>query len=176
MKRILIVVDYQNDFVNGSLGFAQAAEIEDKIASLIGEYRKSGDVVAFTLDTHSKDYRLCAEGKKLPVEHCVKGTAGHELYGAVKRLRRPDDPVFIKNTFGSDKLYEYLKRTPFDKITLVGLVCDVCVIANAVLAKTAAPETDIAVRSDCVASLSPARKAAALSVMDSLHITVESNA
>ena len=86
MKKLLVVVDYQNDFVSGSLGFPKAAQLEEAIIKKIEDYRAAGDDVVFTLDTHGPDYLSTQEGKNLPVEHCIKGTDGWQLYGKVAAL------------------------------------------------------------------------------------------
>lgn len=170
---MLAVIDYQNDFVSGSLGFEKAKSLDSKIAALIRDYRASGDTVAFTFDTHYSDYLSTSEGKKLPVPHCIDGTDGHKLYGETAKLIQPDDPIFIKNAFGSDKFYEFIKQNEFNKITLVGVVSNICVISNAVLAKTAAPETEISVDAQCVASNDESLGESALAVMQSMQINIE---
>ena len=81
MKKALIVVDYQNDFVNGALGFEGAEKLDDIICEKIQQYRKEGGHIIFTFDTHEANYLNTMEGKNLPVEHCIKGTEGHKLYG-----------------------------------------------------------------------------------------------
>lgn len=172
MKKCLIVVDYQNDFVTGSLGFPEAVALEDRIVSKIQEYRENGDVVMFTFDTHTKEYLITQEGRNLPVPHCIGGTEGHQLYGAVGQNVREDDWCFIKYTFGSDALYEFLTKNPFRSIELVGVVTNICVIANAVLAKTAQPETPVLVDAACVASNDPVLHEKTLDVMESLQIQV----
>lgn len=172
MSRCLIVVDYQNDFVSGSLGFAGAELLDHAIAEKIKKYRADGDTVVFTFDTHGENYLKTQEGRNLTVPHCVKGTAGHGLYGETGKLILDADKRFYKPTFGSDELYEYLKATPFESIELVGLVSNICVISNAVLAKTAQPETPIIVDSDCTASHDPKLNEAAFAVMKGLQIRV----
>ena len=109
MKKLLVVVDYQNDFVTGTLGFEGAKELEPYIASLIKEYKSNGDDVIFTLDTHYDNYNETIEGENLPISHCIKGTPGHKLYGSVYDMSLPHR-VFEKETFGSSKLFEYLKE------------------------------------------------------------------
>ena len=104
MKQCLIVVDYQNDFVTGPLGFPEAAELEDRIVQKIREYRDRGDEVMFTFDTHNSTYLLSREGRFLPVPHCIGGTEGHKLYGKVGEMATEGDWCFIKYTFGSDAL------------------------------------------------------------------------
>ena len=172
MRRCLIVVDYQNDFVSGSLGFEKARGLEKNIASKIDKYRKNGDEIIFTLDTHGEDYLKTREGRFLPVEHCIKGTDGHCLYGEVADQADEKDLYFEKSTYGSDALYEYLKKNEYKSIELCGVVSNICVISNAVLAKTAQPETEIYVDALCTASNDDSLNFAALSVMDSLQIEV----
>lgn len=173
MKKCLIVVDYQNDFVSGSLGFTEAAVLENPIAEKIRQYRTAGDEVIFTFDTHEADYLERQEGKNLPITHCLRGTIGHELYGQVAELIQPSDKRFYKKTFGSDELYQYLKSEHFESIELVGVVSNICVISNAVLAKTAQPETLILVDSSCTASNDNDLNQAALAVMRSLQIQIK---
>lgn len=172
MKRCLIVVDYQNDFVSGSLGFPGAVRLDARIAEKIEAYRAAGDIIVFTLDTHRADYLDTQEGKHLPVPHCIRDTEGHQLYGRVATLAQAADQRFIKYTFGSDDLYAYLKAAAFAGIELAGVVSNICVLSNAVLAKTAQPETPILVDGRCVASNDDHLNEAALDVMESLQIEV----
>lgn len=172
MQRCLIVVDYQNDFVSGTLGFPGAEKLDSLIAEKIQGYRDRGDAVMFTFDTHAPDYLKTQEGKNLPVPHCIGGTPGHDLYGKTAESTQDDDRRFFKPSFGSGELYEYLRATPFEQIELVGLVSNICVISNAVLAKTAQPETPIVVDSQCTASHDPVLHKAALDVMKGLQIRI----
>lgn len=172
LKKCLIVVDYQNDFVSGSLGFPGADALDGPIAGKIALYHAGGDEVIFTLDTHEIDYLQKQEGQNLPVEHCIKGTLGHELFGKTAQAAWPQDKKFIKYTFGSDALYEYLKANPFQSIELAGLVSNICVISNAVLAKTAQPETPLMVDARCTASHDADLNQAALDVMASLQVQI----
>ena len=109
-KRCLIVVDYQKDFVDGSLGFEKAVTLDHGIAEKIRLYHSRGDDVMFTLDTHNDDYPTTQEGKNLPVPHCIKGTPGHALYGRVAEAVKPDDIVIEKPAFGSLELADLLRR------------------------------------------------------------------
>jgi len=172
MSNCLVVVDYQNDFVNGFLGFPGAELLDEGIAEKINSYRKNGDTIIFTFDTHYDDYLSTTEGSYLPVSHCQFGTDGHKLYGKVSGAAADSDITFCKNTFGSDELFTYLKNHKFDKIELVGLVSNICVIANTVLAKTAQPETKIVVDASLTASFDKELHDAALKVMKGLHIEV----
>ena len=172
MKKCLVVVDYQNDFVSGSLGFPEAVGLEQHIVDKIKGYRTSGDEIIFTFDTHSEDYMNTQEGSNLPVPHCLENTDGHKLYGRVAELLQSSDKKLHKNTFGSDALYMYLKETQFESIELVGVVSNICVISNAILAKTAQPETPVIVDASCTASNDRRLNEAALAVMESLQIKV----
>ena len=172
MKKCLIVVDYQNDFVSGTLGYREAVALEPGIAEKIRQYREGGHDVLFTLDTHDGDYAYTQEGRKLPVAHCLRGAEGHKLYGQPGKLALESDMKFLKNTFGSDGLYQYLKMTPYKTIELVGVVSNICVISNAILAKTAQPETPIIVDASCTASNDRHQHQSALAVMSGLQIEV----
>lgn len=172
MKKCLIVVDYQNDFVSGSLGFSGAEELESRIIRKIKQYRENGDEIMFTFDTHDEGYLNTQEGRKLPVAHCLKGTDGHRLYGKLADMICETDKQFHKDTFGSDGLYMYLKENMFTGIELVGLVSNICVITNAILAKTAQSETPITVDAKCTASHDSKLNQAALDVMEGLQINI----
>lgn len=182
MKRLLVVVDYQKDFVDGSLGFEGAADLESRIAEKIVSYRATGDAVVFTLDTHHRDYLNTQEGKNLPIEHCIDGTPGHELYGEIALMVRDSDSIFKKPSFGSVELFERLRASqrtadslgsqPFASIELVGLVSNICVLSNAVLAKAACPEVPVIVDASCTASGDAKLHQAALDVMEGLQIQV----
>jgi len=172
MKKCLIVVDFQNDFVSGSLGFPGAEKLDQYIAEKIKQYRNNGDEILFTFDTHGENYLDTQEGKNLPVVHCIKDTEGHKLYGQVADLIFESDRKFYKNTFGSDELFLYLGTETFESIELVGLVSNICVICNAVLAKTAQPETPVIVDAKCTASFDDKINQASLDVMAGLQIQI----
>lgn len=170
--KCLIVVDYQVDFVNGVLGFNDAVMLEDKIAQKISEYRTSGGEIIFTFDTHYSNYLQTQEGKNLPVYHCIQGTEGHMLYGKIAASVTAADKCIYKSAFGSDRLMEYLRGKHYDSIELVGIVSNICVISNAVIAKTALPEVPIIVDASCTASNDKRLHNAALDVMQGLQINV----
>lgn len=172
MKKCLIVIDYQNDFVSGALGFPEAEALDGKIAEKINQYRMAGDDVMFTFDTHTPEYLLSREGRFLPVPHCIRGTEGHNLYGQVGKSVDTEDWCFVKYTFGSDALYDFLKQHRYSQVELVGVVTNICVISNAVLVRTAQPETDVVVDAVCCASNDLLLHEKALDVMESLQITV----
>lgn len=170
--KALVVIDYQVDFVNGALGFAGAELLEPLIVEKINECRRNGGKVIFTLDTHGENYLNSAEGRKLPVAHCVKGTAGHELYGEVAKRVREDDVMIEKPSFGSLELADVLKDGGFDQVEFCGLVTDICVVSNVVIAKAALPESRIVVDSKAVASFDNEKHKAALEVMKSIQADV----
>lgn len=172
MRKALIVVDYQNDFVGGSLGFPGAASLEGPICEKIRQYRQRGDDVIFTYDTHGEDYLHTREGQNLPIVHCVKDTDGWQLYGEVNALRDENTPCFYKPSFGSMELAEYLMCRRYEELELVGLVSNICVISNAVLAKAALPECRVRVDAGCTLGPDAALHERALDVMEGLQIEV----
>ncbi len=182
MKRLLIVVDYQNDFVDGALGFEGAELLDKPIAEKISEYRAAGDVVAFTYDTHHRDYMQTQEGRNLSIPHCIEGTEGHKLYGETALMARDIDEVYYKPTFGSSELFARLSkaqaiaaslgREPFESIELVGLVSNMCVLSNAVIARSACPNVQIIVDAACTAAPDPKLNEEALDVLEALQVSV----
>ncbi len=170
MKKLLIVVDYQKDFVDGALGFSGAEKLAGPIQEKMRAYRDRGDEVAFTFDTHGADYLETQEGKNLPVPHCAKGSKGWELYPPLEVL--DGERTFCKPAFGSAELFDYLRENVYESIELVGLVSSICVISNAILAKTAQPETPILVDSACTDGFDPELHQAALKVMAGLQIQI----
>ncbi len=182
MKRLLIVVDYQNDFVDGSLGFEAAKELDDRIATKIAEYRNTENLVCFVKDSHNKEYRRTLEGKNLPIDHCIEGTEGIELYGKVGESYRSTDMVFFKSSFGSKALFsrlsklqelaDSLNRFPFASIELVGLVTNMCLISNAILVQAACPNVPIIVDASCTASPDEELHEKTLDVMKSMYINI----
>lgn len=173
MKKLLLVIDYQRDFVDGALGFPGAERLDGPIARKIGEYRAAGDDVAFTLDTHGPDYPDTQEGRRLPVAHCLRGTPGWELYGETGRARREGDPVLEKPAFPSLELGNWLRGRGYDRVELAGLVSYICVISNAVVVKAALPEAEVIVDAACTAGPDAGLHKEALDLMEKgLQITV----
>lgn len=169
MKKLLVVVDMQNDFIDGSLGTKEADSIVGNVLERISEYEKNGDMVVFTRDTHDDNYKNTQEGKKLPVEHCKKGTDGWQI---ADRLQRDNMIIFDKTTFGSLALGEFIKKEKFCKIELCGVCTDICVISNALLIKAFLPDSDIVVNSACCAGTTPQNHKNALSAMSMCHIDI----
>lgn len=171
-KKALIVVDYQVDFVNGALGFDGAELLESLIIEKIEKCRKDGGTVIFTFDTHGEDYLNTAEGRKLPVPHCIINTEGHKLFGKLRDCVKDEDILINKPTFGSMELANVLREKQFDEVELCGLVTDICVVSNTIIAKAALPEAKITVDSKACASFDKSAHNAALQVMKSVHIDV----
>lgn len=165
MKKTLIVIDMQNDFIDGSLGTDEAVEIVPNVRKKIEEYRKNGDEIIFTRDTHGENYLDTPEGKKLPVVHCVKGTHGWQIADG---LDIPDAVHIDKPSFG----YTQWDKFSFDKIELVGLCTDICVVSNALILKAFFPNTEISVDSNCCAGVTPETHNAALETMKMCQIDV----
>ncbi|MBO4868135.1 MAG: cysteine hydrolase [Clostridia bacterium] len=169
---LLVVVDYQNDFVNGSLGYPGAEKLEAPILKKVQQYVLDGGEVVFTLDTHASNYLDTEEGRNLPVPHCIKGTKGHRLYGNVERISKFASAIFEKGTFGCEALSEYIRDGRYDTIELCGLVSNICVLANAVIAKTAAPYAHIIVDARCTGCADPEMNEKALDLLESIHVEV----
>lgn len=193
MKRLLIVVDYQNDFVDGALGFEKAKSLDTGIAAKVQEFIGNGDLVLFTFDTHYRNYLQTQEGKNLPVVHCIEHSDGWKLYGETGKLSDSivelDNVLHInKETFGSDTLinilqgycaedgcYAFMNQYAFEdleEIHLCGVVTNMCVISNAVIAKAALPEAKIVIHADLCASFNDELHEKALDVMESMQMDV----
>lgn len=173
MKRALVVVDMQNDFIGGSLGSGEARDVVERVCSRIADYAAAGGDILCTQDTHTQGYLGTQEGKKLPVIHCVKGTHGWELHPAVQAALPENTVFFEKNTFGSKELFEYLARRGYTQVELCGVCTDICVISNALGAKAFLPEAEIRVDASCCAGVTPQSHATALESMKSCQIEVE---
>ena len=145
MKKALLIIDFQNDFVDGALGFSGAEKLDEVIEKKIKKYLKNNDDIIYTLDTHYDNYLNTQEGKRLPTVHCIDGTKGQQVYGNVGKYLKDAKKVFKKNTFGSLELGKFLKTQDYSEVELVGLVTNMCIISNAVIAKTALPEARIVV-------------------------------
>lgn len=165
----LIVVDMQNDFIDGALGTAEAQAIVNNVKAKILSF--DGEVI-FTRDTHFEDYMGTQEGRKLPVPHCIKGSEGWQIRAELDALRKT--PVFDKPTFGSVALMEHMVKTQPESVTLIGICTDICVISNAMLIKAALPEIPVIVDASCCAGVSPESHKTALEAMKMCQIEVVS--
>lgn len=174
MGNILVVVDYQKDFVDGALGFAGAELLAPGIAGKVEEYIAAGDPVIFTLDTHGDDYLETREGRHLPLPHCIKGTDGWRLYGPLERyMDESHEHVLLcpKYSFGAEN-YEFLRQYDPRRIELMGLVTNMCVIANAITLQTQYRNAEIVVNSSLCGSFDLELHQKALDVMAGMQIVV----
>lgn len=172
MQDILIVVDMQNDFIDGALGTAEAVAIVPKVAEKVKGFKGT---VIFTRDTHGESYMQTQEGRNLPVPHCIKGSRGWEVCPALEPLRT--GLTIDKPTFGSAELGKLLLeldvKEPVGSITLVGLCTDICVISNAMIAKAFLPEVPVTVDAACCAGVTPESHRNSLSAMRMCQVRIE---
>ena len=175
MNKVLIVVDMQNDFIDGSLGTKEAQGI---VPGVLKEIKKDYSFIYATRDTHPVNYLETNEGRHLPVEHCIKGSEGWQIRKEVEEaLREKEHEIVDKPTFGSEVLVEKLKERnaekEIDEFVFVGLCTDICVVSNALLVKAAFPEKKLTVLKDCCAGVTPESHEAALSTMKMCQIGIE---
>ena len=168
MSKVLVVVDMQNDFVNGSLGSEDARGILPKVKEKISEYQKNGDIVIFTRDTHGENYLQSQEGKYLPVPHCIYGTDGWKI---VDGLDVEECQYIDKPNFGWPH-WEKMGFDDKDGIELIGVCTDICVVSNALILKAIYPEIPITVDASCCAGVTSENHKAALLTMKSCQINV----
>jgi nicotinamidase-related amidase len=170
MKKALVVVDMQKDFISGALGTKEAEAVVDNVAEVIRTF--DGEVI-FTRDTHTDKYLETQEGRNLPVSHCIKDSDGWQLDKKLASLRTEPVKIFDKPTFGSVALAEYLKENEeLESVTLIGLCTDICVISNALLIKAFLPEAEIRVMENCCAGVTPKSHENALEAMKMCQIKI----
>lgn len=169
--QILIVVDMQNDFVEGALGSSEAQAI---VANVVRKIRSFPGKILYTQDTHEGDYLKTQEGANLPVPHCIRGTWGWRLHSSVEALCR--EKPLEKNTFGSARLGSFLeelnRQETIESVELVGLCTDICVISNALLTKAFLPEAVVSVDASCCAGVTPQSHQRALEAMRTCQIQI----
>ena len=174
MKKILVVVDMQKDFVDGALGTKEAVAIVPNVVKKINEF--DGDIFV-TYDTHFENYMDTSEGKKLPVPHCIKGTDGWMLNEEVaKALEGKVYTEIEKLTFGSVELPNLVKKAAGEdefSVELIGLCTDICVVSNALMLKANFPEVDMVVDATCCAGVTPESHNAALTTMKMCQIDIK---
>jgi len=163
--KTLIVIDMQNDFIDGSLGTAEAVEIVERVKEKIRAAKAAGEQIIFTRDTHHENYMETNEGKHLPVVHCIEGTPGWEIR---EGLLVEGAKVINKPSFG----YNGWKDYQFEEIELVGLCTDICVVSNALILKALFPEIRISVDPACCAGVTPESHEAALKTMAMCQIEI----
>ena len=174
MKKILIVIDMQNDFIDGALGTPEAVAIVEKVKAKILSYPMEN--VFATRDTHTELYMETQEGRNLPVPHCIRGTDGWQIRPDIAELIYPDH-IIDKPTFGSTELATLMRilanrEDGGIEIEIIGLCTDICVVSNALCIKAMIPETPISCDSSCCAGVTPAKHEAALETMRSCQVRV----
>ena len=168
MKKCMVVVDVQNDFIDGSLGFEGANQAVENIVSKLKNFE--GDLV-FTRDTHFDNYLETQEGRNLPVIHCIKNTEGWQIDSRLTPFLS-SAAIFDKPSFGSLDLIEYFQNNDYESVEIMGLVSNICVISTAVIIKTANPEIPIIVDSTCTDSFDPQLNKDSLNVLKGLQVEV----
>ena len=169
--RVLVIVDMQNDFIDGALGTAEARAILPALQKKLEEYRRAGDTVLFTRDTHTAEYLSTQEGKNLPVSHCIRGTEGWQIHPS---LDTANCRIFDKPAFGSVELGRYIASLPrLEQVELAGVCTDICVISNAMILKSAFPEARVSVDSACCAGVTEESHNTALNAMRAVQIEVK---
>ena len=170
--KVLIVIDMQNDFIDGALGTKQAQQIVPAVIDKVNEYQQQNECVIFTRDTHHHDYLHTQEGTKLPIEHCIRDTKGWQITDA---LTSATSEIIDKPSFGTlvlPKVIEKATNGVVDSILLVGLCTDICVISNAMILKAAYPEVPIQVDASCCAGVTQESHNNALQAMKMCQITI----
>ena len=148
MKKLLIVVDYQNDFIYGSLGFKKAIYIKENILNLLNKF----DDFVFTFDMHNDDYLSTKEGLNIPIKHCIKDTLGFKMPKEFDIFLKKSKKIFYKDTFGSLELANFLKKSDYKEFHFCGLVSHICVFFNIILTISAKPNSNIFLHSKACAS------------------------
>ena len=172
MKKILIVIDMQNDFIDAALGTPEAVKIIEDVKEMIRSYPME-NVIA-TMDTHGENYMETQEGKYLPVPHCIKGSEGWKIRPDIAALLT-GAKIYEKPTFGSTAMAADLKALSEEEkieLELIGLCTDICVVSNALLLKAMMPEVPISVDAACCAGVTPGKHLAALETMRSCQVQV----
>ena len=169
MKRLLVIVDMQNDFLTGTLANADAERVLANVKQKLEWARSENIEIVFTRDTHSEDYLSTQEGKNLPVPHCLKGTWGWEIADG---LCKGNEPVFDKPVFGSTELAAFVKEGGYTEVEVVGVCTDICVVSNVLLIKAYCPETVVTVDGNCCAGVTRESHEFALKTMSACQVRI----
>lgn len=165
MKKTLVVVDMQKDFIDGALGTKEAVAIVDNVKKKIAMYKENGGEIIFTRDTHQENYMETNEGKHLPVVHCIEGTEGWQIGEGLE----VEGALYIdKPSFG----YMNWKAYNLEEVEIIGLCTDICVVSNALIIKATFPEIKVTVDASCCAGVTPETHKAALATMKMCQVEV----
>ena len=165
MKKTLLVIDMQNDFIDMALGTKEAVAIVPAVKAKIAAYKKAGDEIIYTRDTHEENYLQSAEGQKLPVPHCIRNTKGWEIADG---LYTEGAKIIDKPNFG----WPHWDREDLESVEIIGLCTDICVVSNALIIKATFPDIPVTVDSRCCAGVTPESHEAALLTMKMCQIDV----
>ena len=171
--KLLVVVDYQKDFVDGALGFETAELLDQVIANKIDEYLKDDQDVIFTKDTHYTNYLTTREGKHLPIEHCIIDSEGHNLYGKVAGYEKQAKKVFNKTSFGSIDLAKFISRSDYKEVEFCGLVSNICVLSNIIMTQTYNEKVEITVDLNATKGLSEEVNSSFKTYLQNLTVNVK---
>lgn len=167
-KKLLVVIDMQNDFITGVLGNDECRAV---VSNVVKKVEATDADIVYTLDTHNDNYLQTQEGKKLPVPHCIRGTEGWQLIPELKNIKAVRG--FEKNVFGSIELAEWIKENGYTDVELIGVCTDICVISNAMTIRAVNPETQISVDAACCAGVTPQSHKTALNAMRACQVNIE---
>ncbi|MGL5972915.1 MAG: cysteine hydrolase family protein [Oscillospiraceae bacterium] len=173
-KNILLVVDYQNDFITGSLGSISCKNVYIDVINRINFYLNNNDIIIFTKDTHNIDYLKTEEGQLLPIEHCIKGTDGHNLYGDLIEFENnlnENIKIIEKTHFALNDL-NFLNDLDFNEIEIIGVATNICVLTNAIFLKSTFQNTKIKINESCCASYDDIAHAHSINIMKNLGFTI----
>ncbi len=169
-KRLVVIVDVQNDFVDGALAAEGGREAVERVKELIAREKEKGSVIVYTQDLHGDNYLSTKEGKIIPVPHCIRGSSGADFAeGVYQKCAK----VFEKQTFGSRALGSYAAEEGFEEIVFAGICTDICVISNVLLVKAFCPESDIKVIASASAGTTKENHLSALRIMKSCGVAIE---
>ena len=172
MKKALVVVDMQNDFITGVLGNEECRAIVPDVVKRVRKAVDDNTDVIFSRDTHQENYLSTQEGKKLPVSHCIQNTDGWKIIPELAEISEEKGIVFQKETFGSRLIAEYIKEHGYEEVELIGVCTDICVISNAMTIKAFVPEAEISVNAACCAGVTPQSHQTALDAMKACQIDI----
>lgn len=167
-KKLLVVIDMQNDFITGVLGNDECRAV---VSNVVKKVEATDADIVYTLDIHNDNYLQTQEGKKLPVPHCIRGTEGWQLIPELKNIKAVRG--FEKNVFGSIELAEWIKENGYTDVELIGVCTDICVISNAMTIRAVNPETQISVDAACCAGVTPQSHKTALDAMRACQVNIE---
>lgn len=172
MKKVLVVVDMQNDFITGVLGNEACRAVVPRVVERVQEAVNDRTDLIFSQDTHQENYLLTQEGRKLPVFHCIQNTDGWKIIPELAETAEKKGILFIKETFGSRDIAEYIRAHGYEEVELIGVCTDICVISNAMTIKAFVPEAEISVNAACCAGVTPQSHQTAIEAMRACQINI----